>query len=212
MTTEAAPTPPASASPVGSPRPRPDTPAKVRGATRYAADRPQRGLLHARLVPAQRAHARIASIDSADAVAVPGVVAVLTAADLPLTGEGHDRFSRPLASGEVVFAGEPVAIVVARTPGAAADAAELVRVRYEALPVLVDAEAAMDAAAPLARVALAEEGDRAGAMDAQTHAGVGGASDDSIDAEVLSENVTGRYRYREGDVRGVLGASAVVRL
>jgi CO/xanthine dehydrogenase Mo-binding subunit len=212
MTTEAAPTPPASASPVGAPRPRPDTPAKVRGATRYAADRPQRGLLHARLVPAQRAHARIASIDSADAVAVPGVVAVLTAADLPLTGEGHDRFSRPLASGEVVFAGEPVAIVVARTPGAAADAAELVRVRYEALPVLVDAEAAMDAAAPLARVALAEEGDRAGAMDAQTHAGVGGASDDSIDAEVLSENVTGRYRYRDGDVRGVLGASAVVRL
>ncbi|HET7180968.1 MAG TPA: xanthine dehydrogenase family protein molybdopterin-binding subunit, partial [Candidatus Limnocylindrales bacterium] len=157
-------------------------------------------------------HARIASIDTTAATAVPGVVAVLTAADLPLTGEGHDRFSRPLASGEVVFAGEPVALVVARTPDAASDAAELVQVRYEPLPVLIDAAAAMDVAAPLARVALAEEGDRGGAMDAQTHAGVGGGSDDSIEAEVLSENVTGRYRYREGDVRGVLGASVVVKM
>lgn len=197
---------------VGAARPRPDTPAKVRGATRYAADRPMRGLLHARLVPAQRAHARIAAIDTAAAVAVPGVVAVFTAADLPLTGEGHDRFSRPLAVGEVVFAGEPVALVVARTPQAAVDAAELVQVRYEPLPTVIDAEGAMDVAAPLARVALAEEGDRAGAMDAQTHAGVGGASDDSIEAEPWSDNVTGRYRYREGDVRGVLGASAVVKL
>jgi CO/xanthine dehydrogenase Mo-binding subunit len=197
---------------VGAPRPRPDTPAKVRGDTRYLSDRPRRGLLHARLVPAQRAHARIASIDTTDAKALPGVVAVFTAGDLPLTGEGRDRFSRPLAVGEVVFAGEPVALVVARTPAAASDAAELVNVRYEALPVLVDAEAAMDAAAPLARVSLAEEGDRAGSMDAQTHAGVGGGSDDSIEAEILSDNVTGRYRYREGDVRGVLGASAVVRL
>ncbi|HJP88107.1 MAG TPA: xanthine dehydrogenase family protein molybdopterin-binding subunit [Candidatus Limnocylindrales bacterium] len=212
MTTEAAPERPADASPVGAPRPRPDTPAKVRGNTRYAADRPQRGLLHARLVPAQRAHARITSISTDAAKAVQGVVAVLTAADLPLKGDGHDRFSQPLASGEAVFAGEPVALVVARTAQAATDAAELVQVRYEALPVLIDAEAAMDTAAPLARVRLAEEGDRAGAMDAQTHAGVGGGSDDSIDAEAWSDNVTGRYRYREGDVRGVLGASAVVRL
>ena len=202
----------ATASQVGSPRARPDTPAKVRGGTRYLADRPLRGLLHARLVPAQRAHARIAAIDTTSALAVPGVVAVLTHADLPLTGEGHDRFSRPLAVGEVVFAGEPVALVVARTPAAASDAAELVTVRYEALPVLIDADAAMDSGAALARVSLAEEGDRAGAMDAQTHAGVGGGSDDSIDAEVLSDNVTGRYRYREGDVRGILGASAVVKL
>lgn len=216
MTLEAAPDrttgPSAGPSPVGAPRPRPDTPAKVRGATRYAADRPLRGLLHARLVPSQRAHARVASIDTTAAAAIPGVVAVLTAADLPLTGKGHDRFSRPLAAGEVAFAGEPVAIVVARTPAAAVDAVELVSVRYQALPVVVDAQAAMDPAAPLARVTLAGEGDHAGAMDAQTHAGVGGTSDDSIDAEVLSDNVTGRYRYRQGDVRGLLGASAVVRL
>lgn len=196
---------------VGSPRPRPDTPAKVRGATRYLADRPMRGLLHARLVLAQRAHARIASIDGAAAMAVPGVVAVLTAADLPLKSGGSDRLSRPLARSEVVFAGEPVALVVARTPQAAVDGAELVSVRLQALPSVVDTEAAMVAAAPLARVELAEAGDRTGSMDAQTHAGVGGGGDESIDAEVLSDNVTGRYRYREGNPLAALSRSVVTR-
>ena len=196
---------------VGAPRPRPDTPAKVRGTTQYAADRAIRGLLHARLVHAQRAHARIVSIDREAALAVPGVVAVLSAADLPLRGDGSDRLSRPLAVSEVVFAGEPVALVVARTAQAAADAVELVDVRLEALPPVVDAESAMVAGGPLARVQLAEEGDRTGSMDAQTHAGVGGASDDSIDAELLSENVTGRYRYRDGDALAALERSAVTR-
>ena len=208
MTTESA---RPAASPVGSPRPRPDTPAKTRGATRYAADRPMRGLLHARLVLSPRAHARIISIDRDEAMAVPGVVAVLSAWDLPLKGEGSDRLSQPLARSEVVFAGEPVAIVVARTPGAAVDAVDLVNVRLEALPPVVDAERGMDAVAALARVTLAESGDRTGSMDAQTHAGVGGASDDSIEAEVLSDNVIGRYRYREGDVRAALEGAAVVR-
>jgi CO/xanthine dehydrogenase Mo-binding subunit len=196
---------------VGAPRPRPDTPAKVRGATRYAADRPMRGLLHARLVTATRAHARIVSIERDAALAVPGVVAVLTAEDLPLTGEGSDRLSRPLARSEVVFAGEPVALVVARTPQAAVDGAELVQVQLEALPGVVEAGAAMAAGTPLARLQRAEEGDRTGSMDAQTHAGVGGASDDSIDAEVLSDNVVGRYRYRDGDAPAALARSAVTR-
>ena len=196
---------------VGAPRPRPDTPAKVRGATRYLADRPMRGLLHARLVLAQRAHARIVSIDREAAMSVPGVVAVLTAEDLQLKGEGSDRLSRPLARSEVVFAGEPVALVVARTPQAAVDGAELVSVRLQALPSVVDTEAAMVAASPLARVELAVEGDRTGSMDAQTHAGVGGGGDESIDAEVLSENVTGRYRYREGDPLAALARSVVTR-
>jgi CO/xanthine dehydrogenase Mo-binding subunit len=196
---------------VGAPRPRPDTPAKARGATRYLADRPVRGLLHARLVLSPRAHARIVSIDRDAAQAVPGVVAVLIAEDLPLKGEGSDRQSRPLARSEVVFAGEPVAIVVGRTPEAAADGAELVSIRFEALPALVDVEAAMQPDAAHARVELAAEGDRTGSMDAQTHAGVGGGGDDSIDAEALSANVTGRYRYRHGDAPGAIARSVVTR-
>jgi CO/xanthine dehydrogenase Mo-binding subunit len=196
---------------VGAPRPRPDTPPKVRGATRYAADRPLKGLLHARLVLSPRAHARIVSIEATEALAVPGVVAVVTAADLPLKGEGSDRLSRPLARSEVVFAGEPVALVIARTPAAAVDGVDLVQLRFEALPAVVDAEAAMVADGPRARVELAEEGDRTGSIDASTHAGVGGGSDDSIEAEVLNDNVTGRYRYREGDAAGAIGRAAVVK-
>jgi CO/xanthine dehydrogenase Mo-binding subunit len=199
-------------SPVGVARPRPDTPAKVRGATRYAADRgAPRGLLHARLVLAQRAHARIAGIDTAAALALPGVVAVLTAADLPIRAKGRDRLTQPLARSEVVFAGQPMALVVATGLAAATDAVELVDVRLEALPVVVDAEAAMAPGSPLARVDLAAEGDRTGSMDAQTHAGVGGGTDHAIEAEDLSGNVTGRSRYHDGDVAAALAGSAVVR-
>ena len=197
--------------PVGLARPRPDASSKVRGATRYAADRNLRGLLHARLVLAPRAHARIAGIDVTGAYDTAGVVAVLAAGDLPIMAEGSDRLSMPLAASEVVFAGQPVALVVARTPEAAADGAEQVLVDLEPLPAAVDADAAMAPSASLARVDLAEEGDRTGSMDAQTHAGVGGGGDDSIDAEDLSANVTGRYRYREGDVGAAFSAAAVVR-
>jgi CO/xanthine dehydrogenase Mo-binding subunit len=196
---------------IGVPRPRPDAPAKARGATRYLADRPVRGLLHARLVLSPRAHARIVSIEREAALALPGVVAVLIAEDLPLKGEGSDRQSRPLARSEVVFAGEPVAVVIGRTPEAAADGAELVHARLEALPALVDPEEAMRPDAPHVRIELAAEGDRSGSMDAQTHAGVGGGGDESIDAEDLSGNVTGRYRYREGDGPGAIARSVVTR-
>ena len=196
---------------VGVARPRPDAPAKVRGATRYAADRHLRGLLHARLVLAPRAHARIVGMDATAALDTPGVVAVLAAGDLPIVAEGSDRLTQPLAVSEVVFAGQPVALVVARTPEAAADGAEQMLVELEPLPPAVDPEAAMAVEAPLARADLVEEGDRSGSMDAQTHAGVGGGGDESIDAEELSPNVTGRFRYRDGDIAAALAGAAVVR-
>jgi CO/xanthine dehydrogenase Mo-binding subunit len=196
---------------VGVARPRPDASAKVRGTTRYAADRTPRGLLYARLVLSQRAHARILGIDAAAALATPGVVAVMTAADLPIRAKGTDRLVRPLARGEVVFAGEPVALVVAESLAAATDAAELVEVRLEPLPVVLDPEAAMDPASPLARLELGDEGDRTGSMDAQTHGGVGGGGDESIETEHLSANVSGRSRYRDGDVVASLEGATAVR-
>ena len=196
---------------VGVARPRPDAPAKVRGTTRYAADRTPRGLLYARLVLSQRAHAKILGIDTAAALATPGVVAVLTAADLPIRAKGADRLVRPLARGEVVFAGEPVALVVGESLAAATDAAELVEVQLAPLPVVLDPEAAMDPASPLARLELGDEGDRTGSMDAQTHGGVGGGGDESIEMEQLSSNVSGRHRYRDGDVAASLAGAAAVR-
>jgi CO/xanthine dehydrogenase Mo-binding subunit len=162
-------------------------------------------------VLSQRAHARILGIDAAAALATPGVVAVLTAADLPIRAKGTDRLVRPLARDEVVFAGEPVALVVAESLAAATDGAELVEVQLEPLPVVLDPEAAMDPASPLARLELGEEGDRTGSMDAQTHGGVGGGGDESIETEHLSANVSGRSRYRDGDVVLSLEGAAAVR-
>src|SRR6478736_7158217 len=92
---------------VGNSWPRLDSREKVVGSTRYAADVtiPVPGLLHARLVLSPYAHATINSIDTAAALQVAGVVAVLTAADLPIKGFEDMRMFQPLASREAVFAG-----------------------------------------------------------------------------------------------------------
>ena len=81
---------------IGVARRRRDGSEKVRGVTRYVGDLDVPGLLHARPVLAAEAHARLVSIAVEDALAVPGVVAVLTADDLPLAG-GSGRVAEPLA-------------------------------------------------------------------------------------------------------------------
>jgi CO/xanthine dehydrogenase Mo-binding subunit len=110
------------------------------------------GLLHARIVPSLYAHARIRAIDAAEALAVPGVVAVLTARDLPIVGHSAERRFEPLARDEAVFAGQPVALVIGETEAAAEDAADLVQVDVEPLESVVDVFAAIDPTAPLARI------------------------------------------------------------
>ncbi|MBI2776726.1 MAG: xanthine dehydrogenase family protein molybdopterin-binding subunit [Chloroflexi bacterium] len=186
---------------VGVSRPRPDSEVKVRGVIRYAADRRHPGALHARPVLAIRAHARIIGIDASAALELPGVVAVLLAKDLPFGHDDVNRLVEPLARDEVVFAGQPVALVIATSAVAAEDAAELVDVHLEPLPVVLDPEAAMHPGSPLVRADLTAADDDAGGTTtgAATHAAVGGESDASIDAETLSPNVVERTRYRFGD-------------
>ncbi|MCW3065654.1 MAG: xanthine dehydrogenase molybdenum-binding subunit [Solirubrobacterales bacterium] len=192
---------------IGVSRPRTDSEPKVRGATRYAADLPVHGLLHARLVLAADAHARIARIDTEAALAVPGVVAVLTAADLPIVATGAQRSAQPLAREEIVFAGQPVAMVVAETDAAATDGVDEVIVETEPLPAAVDLEAAMAPGAPLARATRPEED--AGEGMGGAHASVAGG-EEAVDEE-LSENVVSRQRLRHGDAAAALaGSDAVV--
>ncbi len=111
-----------------------------------------------------------------------------------------------------MFAGQPVALVIAETLEAATDAAELVEVRLEPLPAVLDVVAAMAPGAPLVRPDLASDdpdGPGAGtATGAATHAAVGGEGDTSIESEDLSPNVVERTRYRSGDVDGALAAAA----
>ena len=143
---------------IGVSRPRIDAPDKVTGATRFAADGYVHGLLHARPILSTEPHARIRQVDREAALSVPGVVAVLVAADLPMATSGTDRTAEPLAREEVVFAGQPVALVVAETEAAAEDCAEAVAVEYESLPAVVELEDAMVPGAPLARLVEEDEG------------------------------------------------------
>ncbi|QZY30675.1 xanthine dehydrogenase family protein molybdopterin-binding subunit [Nocardioides coralli] len=111
-------------------------------------------VLHAVFVRSPFPRARIAGIDPGEAAAAPGVVAVLTAADLPqepvpafATANGQ-VVRHALARDEVQYAGDPVALVVAETRAQAVDAAELVDVDHEPLPAVVDPERAADESAP----------------------------------------------------------------
>src|SRR5712691_5272973 len=95
---------------------------KLVGRTRYAGDLAFAGLLHARLVLSPYAHARILNIDTAAALALPGVVAVLTARTLGVVNiHSTSRAQAPLALDEVYWCGHPVAVVVAETEAAAED-------------------------------------------------------------------------------------------
>jgi CO/xanthine dehydrogenase Mo-binding subunit len=189
---------------IGVSRPRLDGEGKVRGTTRYAADLPVHGLLHARLVLAAEAHGRIARIDVAAALAVPGVVAALTAADLPIVDGAAGRAGQPLAREEVVYSGQPVALVVAETEAAATDGVDRVLVEIDPLPAVMDLEAAMAPDAPLARVVAA---DAEGADVGAAHAAVEGADAGGEDEE-LSDNVAGRQRMAFGDVEAGLSGGA----
>jgi carbon-monoxide dehydrogenase large subunit len=125
------------------------------GRARFVDDLPIDGVLHLQFVRSTYAHARLLSIDADDARAMPGVVAVFTAADLglpPYEGlmEVNAQCVRPpLAEQKVRFVGDAVAVVVAETRAAAADAADAVIVEYDALPAVADPEAALAPGAPL---------------------------------------------------------------
>jgi CO/xanthine dehydrogenase Mo-binding subunit len=125
---------------------------RVTGLQEYVADIKLTDVLEARLVTLDCARARIISIDTSAAMQVPGVRLVMTAADLPdpMPRFGPQQEDRPvIAVGETKYHGDPVAIVVAETKDAAAEAAQLVRVEYEELPAVFTVAAALDPAAPL---------------------------------------------------------------
>src|SRR5215216_1545561 len=112
---------------IGASLPRPDALGKVTGATNYPADLVRPGMLHLKVVFAHRPHARIRKVDSSAAQAHPGVVAVLTAADVPFNAHGLIDHDQPVLCGEKVrFEGDKVALVVAESAEAAAAGARLV--------------------------------------------------------------------------------------
>ncbi len=131
---------------------------KVKGSLAYAADWQLPGMLFGRVVRAQVPSARLVSIDVEAARGVPGVAAVLTAADVPHNsivevasgGLGEAEVPMPVLAGERVrYVGEPIAVIAATSLQAADEAAELVTVDYEDLPGVYDVDAALESGAPL---------------------------------------------------------------
>jgi carbon-monoxide dehydrogenase large subunit len=174
---------------VGRPVRRLEDPALLRGEGAYVDNLRLPGMAHMVAVRSPLAHARLVGVDAAAARRAPGVLAVLTGADLAgLVGrmpllpiEGAEVADVPiplLAAGRVRFAGEPVAVVAATSRAAAADAAELVEADYDPLPVVVDPRAALEGAVRL---------------------------HDHLDGNVLL-----RWRRRHGDVDGAFAAAARV--
>jgi len=146
---------------LGNPVRRREDPDILTGVTQYFDDLRVAGLLHVAFVRSTIAHAVIDGIDTAEALAMPGVVAVYTADDLDLPD--HHGFMMlpptmnrpPLARGRVRYVGDIVAMVVAATKSQAVDAAEMVVVDYDPLPAVVDPEAAIE---PGAFVVFDEQG------------------------------------------------------
>jgi CO/xanthine dehydrogenase Mo-binding subunit len=135
---------------IGASLPRPDAYGKVTGNTAYPADLLRPGMLHLQVVFAHRPHARILHIDTSAALQYPGVVAVLTAEDVPYNTYGLVEDDQPVLCQDVVrFEGDKVALVVAESKQAAIAGTKLVNVTYEDLPVVTDPQAALTPDAPL---------------------------------------------------------------
>ena len=147
---------------IGTSPARPDAWEKVRGRPIYAGDLALAGMLHGRIVRSPYASARIVRIDTRAARALPGVIAVLTARDVPRNEQRMELPGRMaeatagavlapqpvLADDRVRFQGEPVVAIAATTPEIAAAAAELVEIDYEDLPGVYDPMAALAPDAP----------------------------------------------------------------
>jgi CO/xanthine dehydrogenase Mo-binding subunit len=190
---------------IGRPTPIIDGPAKVTGAIRYAPDVQLPGLLHIRLVTSIHAHANIRAIETASALEVPGVAAVLTAKDLPnIPPSSRSRLL--LARGRVMFVGQPVALVLATSEAAAEDGVGQVTVDYEPLPAAITLDDALAEGAPLVWPnGVPDASGEAGAHGADAPAG-GGES-----ARRERSNVSGEETFTRGDVaQGFAGAEVVV--
>ncbi len=139
---------------IGKPRPRHDAWAKVSGQTVYAGDHKVPGMLYAKVLRSEYAAAKLLSIDTRDAEKIKGVVAVMTAKDVPHNetatrfGQTHEvggfeGLYRVLADKKMRFKGEAVALVAAKTLAIANEAAKRIKVEYEPLEGVFDPKEAM---------------------------------------------------------------------
>ena len=189
-----------------------DGPDKVMGRARYAADIQSPGLLHGKLLRSPHSHAVIKSIDTSRALALQGVKAVATAADLPeASAEIGDQveggimnygfYSRNVMAREkALYRGHALAAVAATSPAIAEEALSLIDVDYEVLPPVLDAYQAMKEGAPILHERLL------GLSNPNLRQGAWGET-----ADADRTNVANHFEFQVGDVeQGFKAADLVV--
>jgi CO/xanthine dehydrogenase Mo-binding subunit len=184
-----------------------DSPPKLTGQERFTGDLRVPGMLVARPVTSPYAHARIRSIDASRALEIPGVVRVLSSDDLPIARDSSGApVKAPIASGEAVYAGQFVALVLAESDAAAQDGVAAVDVDYEPLPVITTLDEALDPSSPHIRETRQQANDEEAGMhnaDAATQA--------EENDEFVAPNVSNSVHFTRGDVTaGFAAADAVV--
>jgi CO/xanthine dehydrogenase Mo-binding subunit len=190
---------------VGLSIPRADGAEKVTGRVQYVADIKPKGLLHAKLLRSPHAHARIVKIDVSRARALPGVRAVLTAADIPeLKRKAPTRAHAVLAIDRVVFAGQPVAAVAADELAIAEEALDFIEVQYEVLSAAVDPLQSLKPGSP----PVADAGTEADASEALAHSAVAMAKSEEASGKAV--NVSQTAAVKRGDVAKGFAESDVI--
>ena len=174
---------------------------KADGSTKFTADLDLPGLLHVQLVLSHLPSARIRGVDVAAARSAPGVVAVVLGADLPAVEAAGPE--KPLALERVFYAGQPVAAVIAESEAAAWDAASLVEIDFDALPVVAGPDQAMAKDAPEVLEANSEGSEG----DASMH---GAATDSESEPVRRPRNVSSVANYKRGDVDAGLAQADVL--
>ena len=184
---------------------RPDGVDKVTGRAAYAADTQMADLLHAKILRSPHAHAQIKSIDASKALALDGVKAVVTAADLPhiqsgimdmgeTSADAKWLMDNVLASDKALYHGHAVAAVAAIDAHVAEDALELIEVEYELLTPVTDVREAMLADAPILHPEL-RTSVRAKGVDTPTD---------------VATNIATHMRLERGDVEAAFDAADIV--
>jgi CO/xanthine dehydrogenase Mo-binding subunit len=189
--------PPSTRSQIGRSQARLDAHEKLRGQAEFVGDLLVPRMLHGKVLRSPLAHARIVSIDASAAKRLPGVVCVLTGADLNDIEPyfGHAIKDRPIvAIDKVRFQGEPVAAVAAETAAIAAAAVEAIEVEYEELPVVATVEEAVADGAPLVNEREAPPGLFHGLGELPPRDG----------------NVCYRYRIDRGELEAVFARAEIV--
>jgi CO/xanthine dehydrogenase Mo-binding subunit len=183
---------------VGTPARRVDAVEKVTGRAQYITDLRLPGMAYAKLWRSPLPHARIGRITKDAALACPGVLAVVTAADLtgcePLYGPAY-KDTPILAADRVRYAGEPVAAVVAETEAQAHAAMALLDVELHELPAVTTLEAALAPGAPVLHEALRTSGHFRDLMTLKP---------------VPERNICQHYHYERGDVARAFAESDLV--